>query len=76
MLTKGPGFVLWDNLYDQKDLDDAGEYIHNYVHESKEEDIDAGTVSEEVGHDNIYANTKEGEVDTQGKRVWNLCNKG
>ncbi len=42
---------------------------------SQEPDVvDAKHVNEEVGHDRIYANSTKGEK--QGKRVWNLLNKG
>lgn len=34
------------------------------------------SLSSDAGHKNIYSHSKTGRQETQGKRVWNLTNKG
>ena len=73
-LTKGPGFCLFTDVLDQKDIDDANAYLHADV--ARQETMDGQALTEDVGHSNIYSNNNAGKTNTLGKRVWNLTNKG
>ena len=74
-LAKGPGFCLFTDLIDQKDIRDANTYLHADV--ERQETMDGEALTEDVGHSNIYSHSnKTGKSNTLGKRVWNLTNKG
>ena len=76
MLTQGTGFVLFTDLYSKKDMDEVSKVILDEVKKGDSQKVDAKHVSKQTGHDNIYANSKNNKAVTQGKRVWNLLNKG
>lgn len=64
MLTQGTGFVLFTDLYSKKDLDQAHKAIIDEITKNDAVKVDAKHVSGQRGHDNIYADSKNGKTTT------------
>eukprot|EP00047_Mylnosiga_fluctuans_P002449 m.224573 g.224573 ORF g.224573 m.224573 type:complete len:311 (+) comp11111_c0_seq1:24-956(+) len=72
-LTKGAGFVLFDNIFTPAEIDEANHILDaicepQAVKASSKENY---TFGKDTGHSNIY-----GVAAAQGIRVWNLLEKG
>jgi len=73
-LAKGPGFCLYTDELDQKDVHDANEYINADV-ESQITEYERALKMGEIKA-KVHSHSKTGKAETLGKRVWNLTNKG
>jgi ectoine hydroxylase-related dioxygenase (phytanoyl-CoA dioxygenase family) len=71
LLTKGPGFILYDNLISPDQITYVQNWVSQFVQSQSTTNLDASHVESETGHNRIYGNTAK----SQGTRIWNLVNK-
>merc|ERR1719394_1881941 len=56
ILTKGPGFVVYDSCIPPEEVAEVREWIEDFVVNQGSSSLDASHVEGETGHDRIYGN--------------------
>lgn len=72
-ITRGPGFVLFDNVFSSADIDEANSIVSAFAEQELKRGLskESYTFGKDTGHSNIYNAAAQ-----QGVRMWNLLEKG
>eukprot|EP00048_Salpingoeca_helianthica_P016869 m.234607 g.234607 ORF g.234607 m.234607 type:complete len:308 (-) comp19688_c0_seq1:24-947(-) len=72
-ITRGPGFVLFENVFSKADIDEANQIVSDFAAKELKRELakEEYTFGKDTGHSNIY-----NAQAMQGVRMWNLLEKG